>query len=137
MAKEPLYTMVAGGALEADTVFNVKCNCGGNAPITPNKVAGYGYAKKGGAMKVVDKLESVCEDCGTTINVLVIEGDPGYVLTSNGGVESLFLPQGSTSPPVSELSDKDRKEIINHMKTAMKIQQKKLDRKKRNKKRKQ
>ena len=26
---DELFTFVAGGALEGDTTFNVKCNCGG------------------------------------------------------------------------------------------------------------
>lgn len=115
-----LYTFVAGGALENDDTFNVKCNCGGDAPIRPKSTAGYGFSKKGPEIKVVDKIDSVCGSCGTKITATVLEGDPGYLLTSNGGVESLFLPQGSTSPPVSELSPQERAAIIKEMKTRFK-----------------
>ena len=115
MAKQPLYTMVAGGALEVDEVFNVKCNCGGNAPITPQSVKGYGFSKKGGATKVVDKLDALCQSCDTPIKILVLHGDPGYVLTKNQGVCQLFLPQGSTSPPVSSLSAQEQMQIIAEM----------------------
>lgn len=111
---EKLYTMVAGGALEANATFNVKCNCGGNAPITPQSVAGYGYSKKGGATKVVDKLETKCLACGTDIVVTVLEGDPGYVLTKHGHKEMLFLPQGST--PVSQLTVGEHEAMIHEMK---------------------
>jgi hypothetical protein len=34
-----LYTFVAGRALENDTTFNVKCNCGGDASIKPKSTA--------------------------------------------------------------------------------------------------
>ena len=111
-----LYTFVAGAALEQDTLFNLKCNCGGNAPVVPKSVAGFGYGKKGGAMKIVAQLDTKCPECAKTIRANVIEGDPGYVLTSNGGVESLMLPQGSTSAPVSDLSDDEQLGIINQMK---------------------
>lgn len=111
-----LYTFVAGGALEADATFNVKCNCGGDAPITPRSTAGYGFSKKGPEVKVVDKIETRCPRCGTKITATVLEGDPGYVLTSREGIEALFLPQGSTSKPVSELSEVERRAIIAEMK---------------------
>ena len=116
---EKLYTMVAGGALETDTTFNVKCNCGGDAPINPKSVAGYGFSKKGGATKVVDKLETRCLKCNTGIVVTVLEGDPGYVLTKNGNREMLFLPQGSTSKPVSELTVGEHEAMIHEMKRNM------------------
>ena len=107
MAKE-MFTMVAGGALEADTVFNLRCNCGGNAPVTPTSVVGFCYSKKGGPTRSVGKLEGLCERCGTTIKAMVLEGDPGYVLT--------ILPQGSTSVPVSQLSPEERAEILAQLK---------------------
>ena len=56
---EHLYTFVAGGVLEIGETFNVKCNCGGNAPITPESITGYGFWKHGPVVKVVDKLESM------------------------------------------------------------------------------
>lgn len=111
--------MVAGGALEADTPFEVRCNCGGTAPLTPRSVKGYGFSKKGGAVKVVDRLAARCESCRAKITAIVLEGDPGYVLTSNGGVDELFLPQGSSSPPVSSLSNEQRQRIIESMKADM------------------
>ncbi|MCA8992232.1 MAG: hypothetical protein KDA88_09655 [Planctomycetaceae bacterium] len=116
---EKLYTMVAGGALEANSTFNVRCNCGGNAPITPESVAGYGYSKKGGPTKIVDRLETKCLNCNTGIVVSVLEGDPGYVLTKHGNKEMLFLPQGSTSKPVAELTVGEHEAIIQEMKKNM------------------
>ena len=115
-----LYTFVAGGVLEHDATFNVKCNCGGNAPITPQSTAGYGFSKKGPLIKVVDKIETTCTQCGTKIIATVLEGDPGYVLTSANGIESLFLPQGSTSKPVAELTRNEQATMIAEMKRRMK-----------------
>lgn len=123
--KESLYTMVAGAVLEQDTEYNVRCNCGGDAPIVPKSVKGYGYGKKGGAMRVVDKMEAQCNKCGSAIVVLVIEGDPGYVLTQNGGVASLFRPQGSTSTAVPDLTVGEYTKILQEMQVAAAIAEKK------------
>jgi hypothetical protein len=69
-----------------------------------------------GAAKVVDKLAAVCQSCGAPITAIVLEGDPGYVVTGGEGNEKLFLPQGSTSPPVSSLSAEEQSRIIAEMK---------------------
>ena len=66
---------------------------------------------------VVDTIESKCESCGTTIKALILEGDPGYVLTSKDGIDALLCPQGSSSPPVSSLTPAERAEIIKTMKS--------------------
>jgi hypothetical protein len=119
MAKQPLYTFVAGGAWEEGVTFNVKCNCGGDAPLTPQSVKGYGYSKKASAAKVVDQLETQCQACKTTIKVSVLEGDPGYVLTRTSGVDSLLRPQGSTAKPVSKLTADERQQIIAEIKNTI------------------
>jgi hypothetical protein len=111
-----LSTFVAGGALESDATFNVKCNCGGDAPIKPKSSAGYGFSKQGPATKVVDEIETKCAACGTKITAKILEGDPGYMLVGNPGNESLFLPQGSSSAPVSDLTPEEGAEIIKEMK---------------------
>jgi hypothetical protein len=116
---DELYTFVAGGALESDATFNVKCNCGGDGPIKPKSTAGYGFSKKGARLTVVDKIETKCTACGTKITASILEGDPGYVLTSTKGVEAIFLPQGSTSRPVSDLTPEERAQIIKEMKARM------------------
>ena len=50
------------------------------------------------------------------ITASVLEGDPGYVLTSKDGIDALFLPQGSTAKPVSELSSSEKRRIIKEIK---------------------
>lgn len=111
-----LITFVAGGVLENDTTFNVKCNCGGSAPIKPMTTAGYGFSKQGPAIRVVDEIETKCETCGTKITAKILEGDPGYMLVGNAGSESLFLSQGSSSTPVADLTPQQRAQTINEMK---------------------
>jgi hypothetical protein len=115
-----LSTFVAGGALENDDTFNVKCNCGGDAPIKPKTTAGYGFSKKGPEIRVVDEIETKCTACGTKITAKILEGDPGYMLVGNAGAEFLFLPQGSTSTPVSELSPQEQADTIREMKERFK-----------------
>ncbi|MDZ7616963.1 MAG: hypothetical protein U1E05_08165 [Patescibacteria group bacterium] len=114
-----LITFVAGGALEDDVMFNVKCNCGGNAPIKPKSTAGYGFSKQAAATKVVDEIETKCTACGTKITAKILEGDPGYMLVGNPGRESLFLPQGSSSTPVSDLTPQEHAQIIKEMKARL------------------
>lgn len=117
---DELFTFVAGGALESDSIFNVKCNCGGDAPIKPESTAGYGFSKKGLEVRVVDKIETKCSACGTKITATILEGDPGYILTANNGHEALFLPQGSTSVPISDLMPTEQAKIIKEMKGRIK-----------------
>lgn len=95
--KSDLYAFVAGDAVEAckrsGTVFQVKCNCGGEVPLL-----------------VGQPLR--CLACLRSIGVLVLDGDPGYVVGSVDGTPALLPVQGSQAPPLSSLSVEERERML-------------------------
>lgn len=92
-----LYTFVAGAALEAGKPFLLECNCGGVVTIMPPFQDEY----------------VVCARCESMIKMLVIEGDPGYIIGADpGGTPRLLPVQGSSKPHPSELSTEEREAIL-------------------------
>jgi hypothetical protein len=106
MAKQDydLHTFVAGAALQAGQTFQLQCNCGGIAPITPPLSTEF----------------VICPKCMSKIRVMVLEGDPGYLLGKDPktGKEFLFQAQGSTAPPPQTLPLEEQERIIAQMKKA-------------------
>jgi hypothetical protein len=92
-----LYTFVAGDALEANKPFSIKCNCGGVVTIMPPFQDEY----------------VVCARCESKIKILVIEGDPGYIIGADpDGTPKLLPVQGSSKPHPNMLSEKERDAIL-------------------------
>jgi hypothetical protein len=92
-----LYTFVAGAALEGGAPFRLDCNCGGIVTIMPPFQDEY----------------VVCARCESTIKMLVIEGDPGYVIGADpDGTPKLLPVQGSKKPLPSKLSRLEREAIL-------------------------
>lgn len=76
-----LYTFVAGAALEADAPFALECNCGAVVTIMPPFQDEY----------------VVCPRCEASIRMLVVEGDPGYIIGAGPDGNPTLLPvQGSS-----------------------------------------
>jgi len=99
-----LFTFVAGGALREGETFLLRCNCGAGAPITPPLSTEF----------------VVCPDCMAIIKVLVLDGDPGYVIGQGTDGEPILLPvQGSSAKPVSDLTSEERNQIISNIKRQM------------------
>lgn len=95
--KFDLYTFVAGAALEASEPFPLQCNCGGVVTIMPPLQDEY----------------VACARCESTIKMLVIEGDPGYIIGRDLDGNPKLLPvQGSTKPHPSTFSAAEREEIL-------------------------
>ena len=87
--KFDLYTFVAGAALEAGKPFIVECNCGGVVTIMPPFQDEY----------------VICARCKSKIRMLVVEGDPGYIIGADpDGTPRLLPVQGSSRPHPSKLS---------------------------------
>lgn len=98
--KFDLYAFVAGAALETDQPFALECNCGGVVTIMPPFQDEY-----------VD-----CTRCESRIKMLVIEGDPGYIIGSDPDGSPKLLPvQGSTKPHPSKLSATEREAILKNV----------------------
>jgi hypothetical protein len=92
-----LYTFVAGAALQEGKPFPIHCNCGGVVTIMPP----------------FQDEHVVCARCESRIRMLVIEGDPGYVIGADpDGAPRLLPVQGGTSPGPEELSADERDAIL-------------------------
>lgn len=92
-----LYTFVAGAALELGKPFTLGCNCGAVVTIMPPFQDEY----------------VVCPRCEATIRMLVVEGDPGYIIGADPDGSPTLLPvQGSTKPHPSQLSKEEREAIL-------------------------
>jgi hypothetical protein len=92
-----LYTFVAGAALEAGKPFPLECNCGAVVTIMPPFQDEY----------------VVCARCESRIKMLVIEGDPGYIIAADpDGTPKLLPVQGSSKLHPSKLSEAERETIL-------------------------
>lgn len=92
-----LYTFVAGAALETGKPFPLECNCGAVVTIMPP----------------FEDEHVVCARCEATIKMLVIEGDPGYIIGQDPDGQPTLLPvQGSSKPHPSQLSREERETIL-------------------------
>lgn len=100
MASTPefdLFTFVAGAALQFGSPFPLECNCGGVVTILPPFQDEY----------------VVCPRCESKIKMLVLDGDPGYVIGADpDGTPRLLPVQGSTQPHPNQLTDQERQAIL-------------------------
>jgi hypothetical protein len=97
-----LYTFVAGVALERGEPFKLHCNCGGVVTIMPPFQEEY----------------VICPRCESKIHMIVLEGDPGYVIGATAGGEPTLLPvQGSSAPHPSTLSPEKREALLSDIKS--------------------
>lgn len=95
--KFDLYTFVAAAALEKGTPFPLGCNCGGIVTILPP----------------FEDDHVVCPQCEARIKILVIEGDPGYIIGADAEGNPMLLPvQGSSQPHPSKLTADERAAIL-------------------------
>jgi len=92
-----LYTFIAGAALEAGKPFPLECNCGGVVTIMPPFQDEY----------------VVCPLCESKIRMIVIQGDPGYIIGADpDGTPKLLPVQGSSKLHPSKLSESERDAIL-------------------------
>ena len=96
-----LYTFIAGAALERGNPFPLECNCGGVVTIMPPFQDEY----------------VVCPRCEARIKMLVIEGDPGYIIGADpDGTPKLLPVQGSSGPHPGKLPPDERDAILARVK---------------------
>lgn len=95
--KFDFYTFVAGASLASGKPFALECNCGGVVTIMP---------------PFEDECV-ICAKCEASIRMLVLEGDPGYVIGADANGHPTLLPvQGSAQPHPSRLSPSEREAIL-------------------------
>jgi hypothetical protein len=49
-----------------------------------------------------------CESCGSSFNLIELEGDPGYIITSNGPIKVI----GSNVPDLNDLHPQERRKLF-------------------------
>ncbi len=76
--KLDLYAFVAGAALKPGRPFLLECNCGGVVTIMPP----------------LEEEYVICAVCESSIRMLVLEGDPGYIIGADADGKPLKLPLG-------------------------------------------
>src|SRR2546425_1476550 len=92
-----LYAFVAQAAIETGRPFPLECNCGGVVTIMPPFQDEY----------------VVCSRCESKIKMLVIEGDPGYIIGADpDGTPRLLPVQGSSRPHPNTLPAAEREAIL-------------------------
>jgi len=100
-----LYAFVAEAALETGKPFQLQCNCGGVVTIMPPFQDEY----------------VVCVRCESRIRMLVIEGDPGYIIGADPDGTPKFLPvQGSSKPRPGMLTEPERSAILKQVQAQFK-----------------
>ena len=109
MARKPkafdLYAFVAQAAIETGQPFPLECNCGGIVTIMPPFQDEY----------------VVCTRCESRIKMLLIEGDPGYIIGADpDGTPKLLPVQGSSKPHPNKLSPAEREAILERVKEQLK-----------------
>ena len=103
--KFDLYSFVAGAAIESGEPFPLRCNCGGIVTIMPP----------------MQEQSVICPICESSIRLLVVEGDPGYIIGRDSDGSPRLLPvQGSTAVNPEMLSDEERKKILEKIENQLK-----------------
>jgi hypothetical protein len=100
-----LFTFVAENAIKNSDTFTLNCNCGGRVII----------------MSPFQEKEVTCPECESLIKILVVSGDPGYVIGTDEKGEPKLLPvQGSKAQPIELLSESEKNQILQKVKNQMK-----------------
>jgi hypothetical protein len=98
--KPDLFTFVAEVAVQLGNPIPISCNCGGIITVMP---------------PLQEELV-VCAKCESCIKLLVLEGDPGYVIGRAPDGEPMLIPVQGSSKEKLEISPKERKETLERIK---------------------
>lgn len=105
MSENTLYTFVAEDAIKDTDVFTLNCNCGGKVMI----------------MSPFQETEVTCPKCESLIKILVVSGDPGYIIGADEHGEPKLLPvQGSKAKPIEILTESEKNKILSNVKKQIK-----------------
>ncbi len=86
------YFFVCSSLIGSQDTIELPCICGHNNHWKPPH----------------DNSELFCMGCGSSYNILALEGDPGYIITSNGPVKVI----GSTVPDFQDLPFEKQQELM-------------------------
>jgi len=94
--KPDLFTFVAGIAVERGDPIPITCNCDSVITIMP---------------PLQEELV-VCPNCESRIKLLVLTGDPGYVMGRAPTGEPILIPVQGSSPEKLAISDEERRALL-------------------------
>lgn len=86
------YFFVKSGLIKSDETIQLPCICGTVRNWKPPH----------------DASDLFCEGCGSSFNLIEIEGDPGYIITSNGPIKVI----GSNVPDLKDLHPEERRKLF-------------------------
>jgi hypothetical protein len=98
-----LYTFVAEHGIRTEEPFPLHCNCGSIVTIMPP----------------FQEQFVVCPNCESTIKIVLLEGDPGYVLARNHDGEPMLIPVQGSSKEALALTEKEKERMLHKMKEKM------------------
>lgn len=86
------YFFIREGLIQSDQTIELPCMCGKiNRWKSPHDLSGI-----------------YCKSCGSKFNLIEIEGNPGYIMTSSGPAKVI----GSNVPDLAEMSFEERKKLF-------------------------
>lgn len=92
-----LYAVVANAAIRSRDEIDIHCNCGTRVPWK----------------KPFQESTVLCGNCGSRIGLMVVSGDPGYLVGVNpDGTEFPMTVHGSRAKPAYLLTAEERAEIV-------------------------
>jgi len=94
------YFFIKQGLIGTDNIVDLTCICGTINHWQPPH----------------DLSNIYCKNCGSKFNLLEIEGDPGYIITSNGPVKVV----GSSVPDFNDLPPEKKFELLKQCEQIMK-----------------
>lgn len=100
LLKPDLFTFVAETAVKRGDPIPITCNCGGVITIMP---------------PLQEELV-VCANCESRIKLLVLSGDPGYVMGRSPNGEPMLIPVQGSSKEKLEISPEERQRALDEMK---------------------
>lgn len=99
--KPDLFTFLAEVAVERGDPIAVTCNCGSVVTIMP---------------PLQEELV-VCPGCESRIKLLVLTGDPGYVIGRAPNGDPMLIPVQGSSPEKLKISDEERQRTLERIKS--------------------
>ena len=89
------YFFIKQGLISSKIIIDLTCMCGTTNHWTPPH----------------DLTNIYCKKCGSQFTLIEVEGDPGYIITSNGPIKVI----GSSVPDFEELPIEKRLEMLNNV----------------------
>ena len=86
------YFFVRSGLIKSNETIQLPCICGTVRNWKPPH----------------NGSDLFCEECGSSFNLIEIEGDPGYIITSNGPIKVI----GSNVPDLKDLHPEERRKLL-------------------------